>query len=174
MVSKKGFSLIELVIVIVIIAILAAIALPRLSQLDDKAKGAVLKGALSAMKSSARIANVYGLTETTLANGNVLVEDREILMINNYPAARANNIGGSAPGQFGGLLALMEVDTAINVVYSNNELLTSRAQVHDAIMIMFIDEQCVAYQPPQVSGGDPTFTTGIGTYSDGASPTCSS
>ena len=174
MVRKKGFTLTELVVVIVVIAILTAIALPRLSKLDDKAKGAVLKGALSAMMSSARMANVYGRTAPTLPSGNVLFNNQEILMVNNYPVARANNIGSAAPGRFSGLLALMEVDPAISVIYSNNDELNTRSQARNAVMILFIDDLCVAYKPPRSNGDDPSFTSGVGTYIAGTNPECSS
>jgi prepilin-type N-terminal cleavage/methylation domain-containing protein len=172
MVSKKGFTLIELIIVIVVISILSAIALPRFVSLDVKAKEAVLKGALSSMKSAARIGNVFARTEPLTATGNILVENQEILMINDYPAGRANSIGSATPGDFAGLLALLEVDSEISVIYSDNELLRTALQTQGVVMILYIGDHCVAYQPPQVSSGEPNFTAGVGTYTPGANPRC--
>ncbi|WP_273283977.1 prepilin-type N-terminal cleavage/methylation domain-containing protein, partial [Reinekea forsetii] len=86
MTVKKGFTLIELVIVIVIISILSAIALPRFLNLDIKAKEAVLRSALSSMKSAARIGNAFARSDSVTAAGNILINNHEILMVNDYPA----------------------------------------------------------------------------------------
>ncbi|WP_320821769.1 prepilin-type N-terminal cleavage/methylation domain-containing protein [Reinekea sp.] len=174
MLSKKGFTLIELVVVIVIISILSAIALPKFVDLDVRAKAAVLKGALSAMKSAARIGNIYARTEPVTASGNVLIGNREILMINDYPVGRPNTLGGVSTGGFAGLLALMEVDAEISVIYSDNAVVRSALQAQDAVLILFIGDQCVAYQPPQASGGEPNYSNGVGAFSPGTEPKCNS
>tara|TARA_B110000503_G_C7034336_1_gene365415 strand:+ start:245 stop:769 length:525 start_codon:yes stop_codon:yes gene_type:complete len=172
MTVKKGFTLIELVIVIVIISILSAIALPRFLNLDIKAKEAVLRSALSSMKSAARIGNAFARSDSVTAAGNILINNHEILMVNDYPAGRANDVSASGPGTFGGLLTLMEVDTEIGITYSDTAQLRSALQAQTAVMIFYIDSQCIAYQPPQISGGDPLFSIGVGTYSPGAVPAC--
>jgi len=174
MLSKKGFTLIELVVVIVIISILSAIALPKFGDLDVRAKAAVLKGALGSMRSAARIGNIYARTEPVTAMGNTLINNQEILMVNDYPVGRANDIGSGSPGDFAGLLALMEVDSEISVIYSDNEVLRTALQAQDTVMILFIGDQCVAYQPPQISDGDPSYSDGVGAYSPGTNPECSS
>lgn len=54
--SKKGFTLIELMIVVAIIGILAAIAIPKFADLINKSKEGATKGALASVRSSI---NVY-------------------------------------------------------------------------------------------------------------------
>lgn len=53
--NTKGFTLIELIMVIVIIAILAIVAIPRYLNIQDKAKIAVMKGVVGAIRSGIHI-----------------------------------------------------------------------------------------------------------------------
>ena len=59
--NKKGFTLIELMIVVAIIAILAAIAIPKFADLINKAKEGSTKGALSSVRSAIQV--YYGDNE---------------------------------------------------------------------------------------------------------------
>ena len=61
--SKKGFTLIELMIVVAIIGILAAVAVPKFADLVTKSKEASSKGVLGAIRSAISI--YYGDTEGT-------------------------------------------------------------------------------------------------------------
>ena len=62
--TKRGFTLIELMIVVAIIGILAAIAIPKFSQLITKGNEANTKGNLGALRSALSI--YYGDTEGTI------------------------------------------------------------------------------------------------------------
>lgn len=66
--AKKGFTLIELMIVVAIIGILAAIAIPRFAQMLEKSREGATKGNLGSMKSAASIyyGDVEGVWPTTL------------------------------------------------------------------------------------------------------------
>src|SRR3989339_2069410 len=63
---KKGFTLIELMIVVAIIGILAAIAIPKFADLIKKSKEGATKGSLGALRSALTI--YYGEQEGTYPN----------------------------------------------------------------------------------------------------------
>ena len=53
--NKKGFTLIELIMVIVILGIIAAIAIPKYADLSSQAKTAAAKGAMGSIRSAIAI-----------------------------------------------------------------------------------------------------------------------
>ena len=53
--NKKGFTLIELMIVVAIIGILAAIAIPKFADLINKSKEGATKGSLSSVRSAIQV-----------------------------------------------------------------------------------------------------------------------
>ena len=57
-INKKGFTLIELMIVVAIIGILAAISIPKMSSILEKSREGATKGNLSAIRSA--VAIYYG------------------------------------------------------------------------------------------------------------------
>jgi MSHA pilin protein MshA len=158
--------------VIVILAVLTATALPRFFNLEEKATEAVLKGALTSMKSAARIGNVYARTETADAAGDVDIDGDQIFMVNGYPVARPAGNGTA----FIGLEALMEIDNELSITYNVDGTGTatdnSRPNATDDTIILFSGTQCVSYMPPQAAGDDPVFSDGVLTYTSGATPTC--
>ena len=65
--NKKGFTLIELMIVVAIIGILAAIAIPKFADLISKSKEGATKGELSTTRSALQI--YYGDNEGWFPSG---------------------------------------------------------------------------------------------------------
>lgn len=64
--NKKGFTLIELIMVIVILAILAAVAVPRFIDLRVDARNTAAKGIASAIMGSATMLHAQYLVKNTI------------------------------------------------------------------------------------------------------------
>ena len=80
--KKKGFTLIELIIVIAIIAILAAVAIPKFGEVR---KNASLKTDIANAKTIANAATAL-IAEENLVDGTYFVKQGEINAIANKPA----------------------------------------------------------------------------------------
>ncbi len=100
--SKKGFTLIELVIVIVILGILAAVAIPRFVGLTKEAKISAVKGFAGSLRAAADIVHAKWLAMDN-NSGTVNVEGKVVLVDNNtdpstvagYPLSTLNGIGNA-------------------------------------------------------------------------------
>ena len=91
--KKKGFTLIELIIVIAILAILAAIALPSLGKITGKANESAAKANEKILKNVASIlyaeegdaaANTYAIDGTADSPLELLLDDDAFEALNGY------------------------------------------------------------------------------------------
>jgi prepilin-type N-terminal cleavage/methylation domain-containing protein len=88
---KKGFTLIELMIVVAIIGILAAIAIPKFADLINKSKEGATKGALSSVRSALQV--YYGDNEGWFPTDDLSILTNNAKYINSIPVAKLPTTG---------------------------------------------------------------------------------
>ena len=91
MFNKRGFTLIELVIVIVLLGILAAVAIPKFINLRGDADAAIVQGLKGALHDGSRLVHAKASIEN-LDDGNttITINGGDILIRAGYPRV-ANN-----------------------------------------------------------------------------------
>jgi len=94
--TKRGFTLIELMIVVAIIGILAAIAIPKFSQLITKGNEANTKGNLGALRSALSI--YYGDMEGWYPTDNLASLTTSSKYVTNIPLAKLPAVSGYNAG----------------------------------------------------------------------------
>jgi prepilin-type N-terminal cleavage/methylation domain-containing protein len=72
--NRRGFTLIELVIIIVVLGILAAVAIPKYQDMSAQAKDAACRGALGALRSGITIYYANQAVTTGTASWPTLVQ----------------------------------------------------------------------------------------------------
>lgn len=110
--SKKGFTLVELLIVVAIIAILAAIAIPQFSVYSTKAKLTTLR---SDLKHAYLAAQSY-LIEREYA----VVSNENSLIKHGFKKSDGINIVSASLGLHSGSIVLSHSGLDTNIVTSNN------------------------------------------------------
>jgi len=122
---KKGFTLIELVMVIVILGILAATALPRFVDLSSKAKESAAKGALGGIRAAVAITYASNAAYGTAAFPSSIEASMfadNLIPTEPYSGSNEVTVGTGAPTTAG---TGWKYDSADGRVWINNSAYTT-------------------------------------------------
>ena len=124
--NKKGFTLIELVVVIAILAILAALAIPRLTGAQDRAKISADKATFATLNSAVAIAiaedRVTADYKITIAGTGVITAPSNLLESGAAFKVAANQGLGSLTWKISGgtITAAPTINEATGVIADSN------------------------------------------------------
>ncbi len=113
--NKKGFTLIELMIVVAIIGILAAIAIPKFADLINKSKEGATKGALSSVRSAIQV--YYGDNEGWFPADTLACITLNAKYIAEIPVAK---LPGTGHGDINTVLGAAAPTDAAGWLYAND------------------------------------------------------
>ena len=118
--NKKGFTLIEMLVVIAIIAVLVAIIIPVVTSSTDKAAAATNAANLRSLKAEAVTASLTGQTDT--ANLTITYTNGNITAITPKATAPVSKKGAGCSGGVAAAFAISTTDGGITATYESKTI----------------------------------------------------